>query len=201
MKVIDILILLPVLGACGCGSSAASPPASDTDAGHDLGQSQDTGTAACPARPDLVAAAPACNTVVNAATAVPFTPATGTAPAPAGGAILDGLYVSTRTEAYGTTTGNGRRITLVILAGATRMLWAGEVLDQTGVSVVSSFRAGTTISATGTRISFTTDCVSTAPSPIPAALDYTVVGQNLVLSLVNGNTVAATTYTRTGCVP
>jgi len=89
----------------------------------------------------------------------------------------------------------------VILEGATRMLWAGEVLDAAGTTVVSQFRADTAISVSGTRINFTTSCVSTTPSPIPPALDFTVSGQNLILSLANGSTVAATTYTRRGCAP
>jgi hypothetical protein len=182
----------------GCSSTGASPTA---DAGHDLGTTQDTAGGGCPARPDLVAAAPTCTSVVNSATAIPFTPATGTAPTPAGGTIADGLYESTRTEAYGTTTGNGRRITFVISGGATRMLWNGEVLDATGTTVVASFRADTAISVSGTRINFTANCVSTTPSPIPAALDFSVSGANLVLSLATGNTVAATTYTRRGCAP
>jgi hypothetical protein len=191
--------LLAVAPAGGCSTTAgAGPPA---DAGHDLGSTPDAGGGACPARPDLVTAAPTCTTLANSATAIPFTPATGTAPAPAGGTIADGLYESTRTEAYGTTAGNGRRITFVILEGATRMLWNGEVLDATGATVQASFRADTGISVSGTRIDFTASCVSTSPSPIPASLDFSVSGMNLVLSLATGNTVAATTYTRRGCAP
>ena len=192
-----------VVLAGGCSTTAgASPPA---DAGHDLGSIPDTGGGVCPARPDLVAAAPTCTSLANSATAIPFTPATGTAPTPAGGTIVDGLYESTRTEAYGATAGNGRRITFAILEGATRMLWNGEVLDATGATVQASFRADTRISVSGTRINFTADCVSTSPSPIPAALDFSVsenlLGTNLVLSLATGNTVAVTTYTRRGCAP
>jgi hypothetical protein len=166
----------------GCGGTASAP----------------AGT--CPARPELVAAAPACNTLTNAATAIPFSPATGAAPAPAGGTIQDGLYEATRTEAYGATTGSGRRITFLVTGGATHMLWAGEVLDANGATVELSFRADATIAVAGTRINFTVDC-STMPSPIPAALDFTASGQTLVMSLASGSTVAATTYTRRGCAP
>jgi hypothetical protein len=156
---------------------------------------------ACPARPELVVAAPACNTVTNAATAIPFSQATGTAPAPAGGTIQDGLYEATRTELYGATTGGGRRITFVITGGATHMLWAGEVLDATGTAVVASFRADTSIAVSGTSLAFTLDCTSSTPSPIPPALDFTATGQTLVLSLVTNNGLAVTTYTRRGCAP
>ncbi|HET6149333.1 MAG TPA: hypothetical protein VFH68_17485 [Polyangia bacterium] len=191
-----VFTLWASVASVGC-SKTSEPGATANDAGHDQAQVLDTGSGACPARPDLPAAAPSCNNVVNAATAVPFTAATGTAPTPMGGTIQDGLYESTRAEAYGSTTGGGRRITFVILEGATRMLWAGEVLDASGTTVTSRFRADTAISVSGTRINFAISCVSTTPSPIPAALDFTVSGQNLVLSLGS----AVTTYTRRGCAP
>jgi len=190
------LSLGTLLSSLAC-SSSPGPGATPPDAGHDQAQVQDTGSGLCPARPDLPAAAPSCNNLVNSATAIPFTAATGTAPAPAGGTILDGLYESTRTEAFGGAAGGGRRITFVILEGATRMLWAGEVLDAAGTTVTTQFRADTAISVSGTRVNFTLNCVSITPSPIPAALDFTVSGQNLVL--INGN--AMTTYTRRGCAP
>jgi hypothetical protein len=207
-------LLLAAAGGSGCsgssdgnsdGSADRSTPSLGTDAGSgsDLGPGADTGPggSACPARPDLVAAAPTCNNVVNSAVAVPFTAASGTAPTPAGGAIRDGLYEATRTGAYGSTTGGGRRITFVILEGATRMLWNGEVLDATGNTVTTTFRADVAISVVGTKINITPSCVSVAQSPFPPAFDYTVSNNDLVLSLATGTTVAATTYTRRGCAP
>src|SRR6185436_10714737 len=117
-------------GVCaGCGGS---PPASTADGG-------------CPAPSNLAAAAPACNTVTNAATAIPFTPGVGSAPAPMGGTLVDGLYEATRTELYGGTTGSGRRITLDVTGGGTHILWVGEVLDATGTTVTTSFRADTAV--------------------------------------------------------
>ena len=199
-----VLPSLWLVGAlhAGCSSSSGgtSTPA---DAGADLAHVPDTGSWACPARRDLETDAPACNTFANSATAIPFTAETGIAPTPAGGAILDGIYESTRTGSYGSTTGGGRRITFVISEGATRMLWAGQVLDMNGVATSNSppFRANTTISVSGTSINFTVNCMSAATSPIPASLNFTVSGQDLILSLPGAAGVAATTYTRRGCAP
>ena len=200
LGVLGVLSVSVSVVPAGCSSSSAGPGGVTADAGHDQGtQAQDTGSnpGACPARPDLAAAAPTCSNVVNSAVAIPFTAATGTVPVPAGGTIQDGLYESTRTEAYGGAAGGGRRITFVITGGATRMLWVGEVLNAGGTAVTTQFRADTAISVSGTSINFTATCVSTTPSPIPAALDFTVSGQTLVLSLGN----AVTTYTRRGCAP
>jgi hypothetical protein len=205
-----MIVGLAGIGGCSVAESTVitviDSSTTVVDAGREVAPTVDTGGAGiCPARPDLVEGAPSCNTLVNAATAVPFTMATGTAPTPAGGAILDGLYESTRAEAYGATSGNGRRISFLVSTsgGATRMLWVGEVLDAGGTSVVASFRANTNISVSsgGTQINFVSNCVSSTPSPIPAALDFTVSGANLVLSLASGSTTAVTTYTRRGCAP
>lgn len=191
------LSLAAFFSSLSCSSSNAGPAANPPDAGHDQAQVQDTSSGLCPARPDLPAGTPTCTTLFNSATAIPFTAGTGSAPAPAGGTIRDGLYESTRTEAFGGATGNGRRITFMITENATRMFWAGEVLDPAGATVITEFRADTAISVSGTRVNFTLNCMSSATSPIPAALDFTVSGQDLVL--INGS--ARTTYTRRGCVP
>ncbi len=191
--------------ALGCNSSNGTPGGSGNDAGQDHGgtQTQDTGSnpGACPARPDLPAAAPMCTTLANTAQAVQFTALAGTAPTPAGGAIQDGYYVATSTGSYGATSGTGRRLTFVITESATRMFWSGDVLAANDGGVATSFRADTAISVSGTRITFTPSCVSTTPSPLPPALDFTVSGQELFLSLANGATVAETRYTRMGCAP
>jgi hypothetical protein len=142
-----------------------------------------------------------CTTAANAATAIPFSAGVGTAPTPAGGTVVDGLYEATRTEIYGGGTGSGRRITLVVTGGGTRIFWVGEVLDAAGQAVVTSFRADTTVAVQGTKLAFTATCVSATPSPIPAALDFTATPTTLVLSLANGATTAVTTYTRRGCAP
>jgi hypothetical protein len=165
------------------------------------GSSAGTADAGCPTPSDLAAAAPACNVLANSATAIPFTPGAGTAPVPTGGALLDGLYEATRTEMYGGTTGFGRRITLDVMGGGTRISWVGEVLDATGKTIMTSFRADTALAVQGTKLVFTTSCVSTSPSPIPAALDFTATPQTLAMSLTTASGTALTTYTRRGCAP
>jgi hypothetical protein len=187
--------------AAGCTASAGTGGAGGSVVAAGTGGA---GGASCPARPDLVAAAPACNTVVNAAPSVPFTMGTGSPPAPAGGAILDGLYEATRAEGFGSVTPSGRRLTLVILDGATRMLWAGDVLDAAATTVTTSFRANATMTASGSQIAIAADCSSTtpSPSPLPAALGYTASGNTLLLSLIGSDgSGAVTTYARRGCPP
>jgi hypothetical protein len=181
------------------GCSSAQNPSADGGASDVPGSTDSAGTI-CSNQPDLTVATPACNRAVNSAHAVPFAARTGSPPAPAGGVIVDGVYVSTATEGYGAITPSGRRITLVVLGGATKMLWTGDVLDAAGVTVSLSFAANTTMSASGNQITFTVDCASTSPSPVPPALTYTANPTQLILSLTKGADTAVTTYARTGCV-
>jgi len=153
----------------------------------------------CTNPPNLTSAAPVCNSVVNAAQAVAFTARTGSPPAPAGGPIADGVYVATAAEGYGAAPPGGRRITIVVLGGATQILWNGEVLDATGATVTLAFAANTHTSVSGNQINFTVDCSSTTPPPIPAALMYSATPGQLILSLASGANTSVTTYTRTGC--
>ncbi len=78
------------------------------------------------------------------------------------------------------------------------MLWTGEVLDANG-AVTLSFAASTRTAAAGNQLTFTVDCSSTSPSPIPPALTYTATSEQLLLSLTTGANTSMTTYTRTGC--
>jgi hypothetical protein len=171
------------------------------DSGADAAASADQAGAACPPRPDLVQASPACNTLVSSAGAVPFTAATGTPPVPSGGAITDGLYEATRAQGWGAVTPSGRRLTIAVLQGATRILWTGDVLDPTGTTVTTSFRADSSGTVTGDQIDLTTDCFSTATSPIPVSVGFTATPDQLLFIAGSGANVAATTYTRRGCAP
>jgi hypothetical protein len=202
---LGLAILTTALVAVGCSSSNSGGGSGGNGGSTGAGGS---GSGSCAARPDLIAAAPTCDNVTNSATAIPFTALTGTAPTPAGGTVLDGLYESTKTGAYGATTGGGRRITFVLTTltangGSSRhMLWNGEVRDATGASVTLAFTADATVGIAGTQITNTTvNCGSPSPPPLPPAFDYTVSGSDLILMLTQGGTTAATTYTRRGCAP
>jgi hypothetical protein len=168
------LATLLVVAACGKGAAPCVPPS------------------------DIVAA-PACNTLVNSAAAIPFTAGVGAPPAPAGGAITDGLYHATRVEGFGNATPSGRRLTIGVLDGGTRFLWAGDVLDAAAATTALSFRANTHVTPAGTQLAFTVDCASSTPSPIPPSLDYTATAGELVLSLTTNGATSMTTYTLAGC--
>ena len=194
-----------VLGKAIASLTLASLALAGAACSSGAGINLDSGTGACAPRPGLIAAAPTCDNVVNNATAIGFTALTGTAPVPAGGTVLDGLYESTKTGAYGATTGGGRRITFVFTTladGSKHMLWNGDVLDATGANITLSFKADATVTLAGTQITnATVNCGSPSPPPLPAAFDYTVSGSDLILALTTNGTTAATTYTRRGCAP
>ncbi len=196
---LGLAIVTTALAAVGCGSSG-SGGGSGGNSGAGGAINLDSGTGACAPQPGLINAT-TCDNVVNSATAIPFTPLTGTQPVPTGGTVLDGLYESTKTGVYGATTGNGRRITFVIttLADSTKhMLWNGEVRDATGANVTATLQADVTVTIAGTQITNTKiNCGATAL--LPPAFDYTVSGSDLILSL--SSSMAATTYTRRGCPP
>jgi hypothetical protein len=149
--------------------------------------------------PALVSAAPACNTLVNSAPAVPFTAGVGAPPAPAGGTIIDGLYHATRVEGFGGAPPSGRRLSIAVLEGGTRFIWAGDVLDATAMTTALSFRADTHVAPAGAQLAFTVDCSSMTPAPIPPSLGYTATSDALVLVLPNNGATSVTTYTRVGC--
>jgi hypothetical protein len=192
-----MLSLVLLVAACTSSSGTSSTSGAGGTGG---GAGGAAGGSACPNPPALTAPSPACNTVTNGASAIPFTPGTGTPPVPAGGTVLDGVYYATNTSGYGSNvTQSGRKLTIVILGGGTQMLWAGEVRDATGATPTLSFTANATASISGTQIAMSVTCMSTAQSPLPAALSYTATANQLVLSLTTNGATAVTTYTRQGC--
>ena len=196
------VVAFSIFCAGACAGSTASP--ATNDAGADTGGAPGADVAAdasraCPAAATLITDAPACNTLVNNATAVPFAQGAGTPAVPAGGTIRDGLYEATRAEGYGGATPSGRRLTLAVLDGGTRFLFGGEVLDGAGTQVTLSFRVNANASVSGASVAFSTTCMSGASNPLPAALDFTASGDTLVMGLTSGTTTSVTTYTRKGC--
>jgi len=192
-------LLVAVMAAACTSSSGGSPTGTGGGGAGGGGAGGGGGSATCASAASFTAAAPDCNTVTNGATAVPFTAATGTPPAPMGGTIADGVYYATRAAGYGSATPAGRKLTIAILDGATRMLWAGDVLDASGTTTSLSFRADATAVVSGTQIAMTTTCSSASTSPLPAALDYTATSSGLVLSLTMNGATSVTTYARQGC--
>jgi hypothetical protein len=197
----SLLALLLAAGACGGALSPAAPDAAGSGGtGADAAPDGTAGTRACQAVPDMTVAAPDCNGIMNGAAAVPFTPGVGSPPVLVGGAFGDGRYVATEAEGFGAAAPqNGRRLTILILNGGTRWLWAGDVLDASGTETQLSFRADADVAISGTTLTFTTTCSSTATSPLPASLEFTAKGTQLVLSLAMPTYTAVTTYTLSAC--
>jgi hypothetical protein len=180
--------LAALAGTAACGSSGGSTNGTN-----------EAGTLACAASTHFTAAAPACNTLMNSATAVPGTMPGGAPPAATGGTIRDGLYVAIRTDAYGSQTPSGRRLSLAILDNGAQMMFAGDVLDASGTQTTLTFRANATIVVSGNQITPTATCSSTSPAPLPGTFTFTAVGDQLALGNVTGGNGAITTYMRTGC--
>jgi hypothetical protein len=202
MRELRALLLVAAVSACGGALSPAGPDASGAGGGTgaDAASGGSGGSRACTSPPDLTAAAPACNTVMNAAAAVPFSPGMGTPPVAVGGAFSDGRYEATMAQGFGAAAPqNGRRITILILNGGARWLWAGEVLDASGTTTQLAFTADAEVAISGTTLTLTTTCSSTATSPLPASLEFTAKGLDLVLSLAMPTYTAVTTYSLSAC--
>jgi hypothetical protein len=198
---VALVLALTVTIGCGSNSSGGTPDAAtvlspaDSAAGGAGGSPADAASAVtCPGAPDFTVASE-CNSVVNSAPSVDFSPGTGSPPSFSGGTVVDGLYVASKAEAWGTTTGTGRRLTLVVAGNGSKIFWAGDVLSGT---TTSSFRANTTVSVSGNQLLQTTTC-STGTVTIPSALSYTATPTEMVFATTSGSIVTATTYTRQGC--
>ena len=187
------------LAACGSGANtpvtsqdAAPPPPARDDAADAVSAYPPT----CPGARDFSSNV-SCNTVANEATSVAFTIGAGNPPTFTGGNIQDGVYHATKAEAFGTTTGTGRRFTLVVLEGGTKFYYAGDILDAQG-AVATTMVAIASASTSGNQLTQTTVCM-TGSAQIPTTESYTATGTELILSATQGSVVAVTTYARAGC--
>ena len=194
------IVLAAILTLLGCGSGSptslpvpdASTPAASRDGAPDTTTAS---PATCPGAPDF-SSVETCNKVVNDAAAVLFTPGVGDAPTFTGGTIVDGLYHATKAEAWGASTGTGRRFTLVVLEGGTKFYYAGDILNAQG-GVATSMVATATVSRSGNQLNHTIGCISDSVQ-IPVE-SYTATSTELILAVVQDPVVTATTYTRVGC--
>jgi len=186
------------LVACGTGAQDPSPK---TDTGTPEGprdgaaDTAPTSTATCPSRD--FSSGSTCNTVVNDATAVAFTPGVGDAPTFTGGTIADGVYHAAKAEAWGASTGTGRRLTIVVLEGGTKFYYSGDVLTAQG-GVGATFVATTSASTSGNQLNQTTICMN-GSAQIPDVESYTATSTELILSITQGSVISVTTYARAGC--
>ena len=198
------LLVVGLFIACAAPACSKTDEAPPPDAALDMGgggtdTTTDTATGACPAASGFVVAAPTCSNIANGAPAVPFTQGTGAAPTFTGGTLRDGLYHATRAEGFGTTTGSGRKLTLLVLDGGTQFLYGGEVLDAAGGQSVGLVRMNATGAASGSSIAFSVTCMAPGTASLPTTLDYTVSGNDLIMGTTNGSVTSITTYTRQGC--
>jgi len=158
--------LIATLVGCGADSQDPAPVA---DAGSPVGPRDGaadvtaTSTATCPGAPDFSSAA------------------AGSAPTFTGGTIVDGVYHAAKAEAWGASTGTGRRMTIVVLEGGTKFYYSGEVLTEQG-GVGTTIVATTSASTGGNQLNQTTLRL-TGSAQIPAAESYTATSSGLVLSI------------------
>ena len=191
-----VLAAILTLGGCSSGSQTSVPvPDANTPTGPRDGVADTTSTSPSTCKGDFFEAT-SCNTVLNDATAVLFTPGVGDAPTFTGGTIVDGLYHATKAEAWGASTGTGRRFTLVVLEGGTKFYYAGDILNAQG-GVATSMVATATVSTSGNQLNHAIVCtVGSVQIPVES---YTATSTELILAVVQDPVVTATTYTRVGC--
>ena len=188
------IALVATLSLVGCGSGSPVP-VPDANPGTRDGATDTVATGPSTCKGDF-SSANACNTVINDATPVLFTPGAGDAPTFTGGTIVDGVYHATKAEAWGASTGTGRRFTLVVLEGGTKFYYAGDILDDQG-GVATTMVAITTASTSGNQLNQTTVCLSgSAQIPVES---YTATSTELILAASQGSILSVTTYTRAGC--
>jgi hypothetical protein len=181
-------------------------------AGCSGGDSPDAADVMAPTCVDLtklvVGEAEMCNTLPFPSTRVPFTVGSGSAPSFTGGTLVDGLYAAVKAEGWGTTSGSGRQMGIVLGNGGKTLLWFGQTLNadgtgdvDAGTSGIGWLRANFALTISGNTLQLAEDCgVGTAQGP-PELL-YTATATDppqLLLAKTDNPSDAVTTYERQGC--
>ena len=195
--------------AAGC-SGGDSP---DGGQPPDLRPGADAADVTAPTCVDLtklvVGEAELCNTLPFPSARVPFTVGTGSAPSFTGGTLVDGLYAAIKAEGWGTTTGRGRQMGIVIGNGGKTLLWFGQTLNADGSGDVDAGTAGLGWLRANYNLTMVSDntlglsetCLVGTTSGPPQLL-YTATTSNppqLILANTESPSAAVTTCKRRGC--
>jgi len=214
-------IAVVVLAGCSASSSEDGGPPQDMRPGPDLTtgdlptgpDARDAEAMTCAEVAGLITSDGLCNAVPFPTQRVPFTVGTGSPPAFTGGTLVDGLYTAIKAEGWNVTTGSGRQMGIVLMAGGKTMLWFGQVLNPDGsgdayadggTAGLAWLRANFDLASAGqNKLALTKTCgAGTAGGP-PELL-YTMTTTDppqLVLANAQATdpTSAVTIYERRGC--
>jgi hypothetical protein len=138
---------------------------------------------------------------------------TDTPPTFTGGTLVDGLYTAIKAEGWGTSTGSGRQMGIVLGNGGHTMLWFGQTLNADGSGDAEQtttsnglawLRANFDLSnAADNRLKLDKTCGAGTTGGPPELLYTATTTDPPQLMLANPQTAdltsAVTTYERQGC--
>ena len=130
---------------------------------------------------------PACNTLRNDGPAVSVMASTATAPAPAGGTIVDGTYVLTAATGYAISPAVIPTTTLSAV-----MQIAGSTMQQAGTINGEERRYTSTLATSGTSVTTTDTC----PAADSNTYRYTATTTSLRIYAALGASTLEQTYTK-----